>query len=285
MPDPYLRGIYDAGGNLLPGTSDDDSGVGNSSRVYFKAPDSATYFVAAASGNKKVVASGHKKRGAYELSVVELVDDYADGTDTTGRVEIGGSAEGKAVLGDRDWFAVTLEAGKTYRFDVEGASTGAGTMPDPYLYGVHDADGSRIVDTTDDNSGIGANSRLYFSPSANGVYYVVAGDSGDEGGGTYRVSLTDATDDYSADTDTTGTVAVAATASGEIERPGDQDWFSVVLEAGTSYRIYQKASLTSAGWLGEPYLRGIHDAEGTLLEGTTDDVDRWDHCEPSVLRT
>ena len=41
---------------------------------------------------------------------------------------VGGSATGNIDSpGDRDWFAVELEAGKTYRFDLKGWSTGGGT--------------------------------------------------------------------------------------------------------------------------------------------------------------
>ena len=72
-----------------------------------------------------------------------MSDDYLATTGTTGAVSVGGSATGdiETWRGDRDWFAVSLEAGKTYRFDLEGAPTGGGTLPDPYLRGVHDAIG------------------------------------------------------------------------------------------------------------------------------------------------
>ena len=44
-----------------------------------------------------------------------MPDDYSSTTQTTGAVEVGGSATGEIQRGyDRDWFAVTLVAGKTY---------------------------------------------------------------------------------------------------------------------------------------------------------------------------
>ena len=47
-----------------------------------------------------------------------MTDDYASSISTTGSVVMGGSVTGEIEFwGDRDWFAVTLEAGKTYRFD------------------------------------------------------------------------------------------------------------------------------------------------------------------------
>ena len=55
-----------------------------------------------------------------------MSDDYTSDTQTTGTVTVGGSTTGDIETGgDQDWFAVTLEAGKTYRIDLEGAARGA----------------------------------------------------------------------------------------------------------------------------------------------------------------
>ena len=55
-----------------------------------------------------------------------MPDDYASTTQTTGTVPVGGSATGEIETSrDRDWFAVTLEAGTTYRIDLNGSRTGA----------------------------------------------------------------------------------------------------------------------------------------------------------------
>ena len=49
---------------------------------------------------------------------------------------VGGSTAGEIeTADDHDCFAVTLEAGRTYRFDLEGSATDAGTLYDPYLRG------------------------------------------------------------------------------------------------------------------------------------------------------
>ena len=37
LADPYLRGVYDAGGNLIPDTHDDESGISRSSEKVFLA--------------------------------------------------------------------------------------------------------------------------------------------------------------------------------------------------------------------------------------------------------
>ena len=77
---------------------------------------------------------------------------------------VGGTATGEIEFtGDRDWFAVTLEAGKTYQINLAGETTDKGTLQDPYLRGIHDATGALIADTTDDDGGSQKNSRVEFT--------------------------------------------------------------------------------------------------------------------------
>ena len=58
-----------------------------------------------------------------------MPDDYSANTETTGRVTVGDPVTGEIQRGyDRDWFAVTLVAGKTYWIDLEGSQTGGGTL-------------------------------------------------------------------------------------------------------------------------------------------------------------
>ncbi len=297
LSDPYLRGVYDADGNLVPGTLDDDGGQSLNSRVAFTPDEAGTYYIAAGA-----YGSGS---GTYTLSVTEELAsapqvteepvagesaDLAADTTTTGAVAVGGSAAGEVdTAGDHDWFAVTLEAGRTYRIDLKGLRTEDGTLDDPYLRGVHDAAGNLISGTLDDDGGWSLNSRLAFTPDAAGTYYVAAGAYG-SGSGTYTLSVTEEpasappvteepvageSADLAADTTTTGAVAVGGSAAGEIDTAGDHDWFAVTLEAGRTYRIDLKGSRTEDGTLDDPYLRGVHDADGNLISGTLDDDGGW----------
>ena len=268
---PYLRGVHDADGVLLAGTTNNNGGAGNNSRVTFTAHEAGTYYVAAG-------AYGDRE-GTYTLSVTDvtdtLTDDFGIGTGTTGTMAVGSSTTGGIdYAGDRDWFAVSLEAGKTYRIDLEGSVTGSGTLRNPYLRGVHDADGVLLDDTTNDHGGAGRNSRVTFTAQEAGTYYVAAGANGSRKG-TYTLSVTDVTDgvpdDFAAGTETSGTVAVGSSTTGDIETSGDRDWFAVTLEAGKTYRIDLEGSRTGAGTLSDPFLRGVYDAEGVLLDGTTND--------------
>ena len=264
LSDPYLYGIYDAQGDLISGTSDDDGGAGWNSRLVFEPASAGTYYIAAGAYNNGT--------GTYRVSVTEVAtDDHAAGITTTATVAVGGSATGEIERGgDRDWFAVTLEAGTFYRIDLEGAPTNAGTLGDPYLYGLYDASGNRIAGTSDGNGGSGRNSRLEFEPSSAGTYYIAAGGWSNNSG-TYRVSVRELDDDYSANSVTTGRVTVGGSATGDIERGGDEDWFEVALEAGTRYRIDLEGSPTDAGTLGDTYLRGVHDANGNRISRTAND--------------
>ena len=279
LEQPYLQGVYDATGVLIGGTTDDNSGWINNSRVYFTATTSGTYYVAASSAHDNY-APGHNHGGAagtYTLSVTELAADVAADTTTTATVAVGGTATGEIeFLDDRDWFAVTLEAGKTYRVDLEGLWPGwgapsKGTLTHPHLRGIHDAAGVLIDGTTDENSGRYNSSQLYFTAATSGTYYVAASEHYGERTGTYALTVTELVDDFFANTSTTGTVAVGGTAMGDIEFSGDSDWFAVTLEAGKTYRFDLEGESTDKGTLGDPYLRGIHDANGALIDGTTDD--------------
>ena len=109
-------------------------------------------------------------------SVSEGETDFPAGTTTTGRVAVGGSATGEIDFHhDRHWFAVTLEAGRTYRFDMKGSATDAGTMYSPFLRGIHDSNGNLIAGTVEDSSDFTRSSQVRFTAAADGIHYVSAG--------------------------------------------------------------------------------------------------------------
>ena len=263
-----LYGIHDADGNLIDGTTDRGSGSsGLDSRVFFTPEEAGTYYVAAGGNRHRI--------GTYTLSVTDATDgvpdDYAANTGTTGTVAVGGSERGEIEFRyDRDWFAVTLDAGKTYRIDLEAYDTGDGTLYNSALYGIYDANGVLCPDTWDRYGHGGSNSRVYFTPEEAGTYYVAAGGV-IEWEGTYTLSVTEIADDFAAGTGTTGTVTVGGSASGEIQFSGDKDWFAVTLDAGTIYQIDLERDATGSGTLSDPYLQGIYDANGTFIPGTTND--------------
>src|SRR5437763_7477 len=99
-----------------------------------------------------------------------MPDDYAASTATTGVVSIGGSTTGSIEsTQDNDWFRVTLTAGRSYQFDLEGHDTAQGTLPNPFLE-LFSSTGSSI--SYDFDSGSGNNARITFTPSAGGTFYL-----------------------------------------------------------------------------------------------------------------
>ena len=78
-----------------------------------------------------------------------------------------------------------------------------------------------------------------------------------EPGDVYTVVLTDITDsedDYLGAEETTGTVAVGGSVTGNLEVDNDVDWFKVRLEEGKSYRVSMRGAESVGGTLADPFL-------------------------------
>ena len=78
-----------------------------------------------------------------------------------------------------------------------------------------------------------------------------------EPGDVYTVVLTDITDsgdDYLGVEETTGTVAVGGSVTGNLEVDNDVDWFRVRLEEGKSYRVSMRGAESGGGTLADPFL-------------------------------
>ena len=119
------------------------------------------------------------------LPVVLAADTIAGDTSTTASIAVGGSFTSQLdTAGDRDWIAVTLEAGKSYAISLTG--TGAKAVGDTYLR-LMDAAGTEIA--YDDDGGPGYNSLLSFTPATSGTYYINAGGYDDQETGRYTVAV------------------------------------------------------------------------------------------------
>ena len=232
----------------------------------------------------KVTAADGTSTQTYTVTVTR--DDFPNDNTTTGEVEVGGTVTGNiGTVGDYDRFKVELEAGTRYQLDLEGADTGRGTLADPHL-GLYDNIGSQLQGDNgqqgDDNSGVGANARMIYTPAASGDFYPVVTEINDNLTGTYTLSVillgangaSEADTDFPADNTTSGRVEVGASATGNIGIANDYDWFRVDLEAGKTYQIDLKGIGGGGGTLENPYLLNIRDSSGTEIDGTeNDDVD------------
>ena len=97
----------ESGGLALSFSGPNGSGFYMFSEFEFVATETGTHHVAVSA------LGGLSRTGAYDLSVSEIPDDYDDRPATGGSVDVGGSEGGEVdFAGDRDWFAVELEAGR-----------------------------------------------------------------------------------------------------------------------------------------------------------------------------
>lgn len=115
--------------------------------------------------------------------VIGVSDDFARNRKTRGKVGIGRSTAGNLERrGDRDWFKVSLKAGRRYRFDLTGKN-----LRDPYLY-LREANGKLISEN--DDGGKGLNSQITFTARSSGRYFLEAGSYDDYYRGKYKLSAT-----------------------------------------------------------------------------------------------
>ncbi len=233
-------------------------------------------------------------------NVSEGDTDLPGDTTTTGKVEVGGSVTGTIAdtiddLSSGDSFKVDLEAGKRYQIDVEGAPTGRGTLPDPWLASIVDPDGNQVQSAGDNDSGVGLNARLILTPTEDGAhdvnvraYFVPSAQPG-----TYTLSVillgangaSEADTDFPGTTATTGRVEVGGSVTGNRGSLGDTDWFAVVLEAGKTYQIDLTGEYGGGGTLEDPYLDNIRDSSGNRISNTfNNDVD-GDNFDSQIIFT
>ena len=111
-----------------------------------------------------------------------ILDDYAANASTLGRVFVEGSSSGVVeAIGDRDWFRIALNAGGTYRFNLNGVG-----LSDPTLY-LRDANGVQLAFNDDANASL--NSQIDFTALSTGTYYLDAG-AFSSGLGSYSLGVT-----------------------------------------------------------------------------------------------
>lgn len=214
----------------------------------------------------------------------DFADSSSDSASVIGTLAINVPRTGNIeVAGDRDLFSVSLIAGQTYTFDLRGASTSHGSLPDPILRLFSSAGtGSTELAVNDDLATGSANSRIVHTAAYTGTHYLLASAYSSQsivGTGTYTLSVAGAVapiDDFADSTsDTTapiGSLTVGGSRSGALEAPGDTDAFSISLVAGQTYVINLRGAATSNGTLNDPLLRLYSNAgTGSSALATNDD--------------
>lgn len=194
-----------------------------------------------------------------------FVDIPGDST-TTVTLGIGSSINDLLeVVGDRDWFRVSLTAGQTYTFSI--GATGAGDIEDSYLR-LHNSAGTQIAFNDDIGTG-NLYSSIVYTATATGTFYVNVGAYNDLEAGNYRVSArVDVADAVPGSTATTATLTVGGpSVAGVTDVAGDHDWYRVTLTAGQTY-LFRTSATGGAGDTDSTL--AIRDASGTQL-GFNDD--------------
>lgn len=108
--------------------------------------------------------------GTYRQAL-NFPGEVAGDTSTTATIVIGDTVTSQIeVSGDRDWFRITLQAGVTYQFTLDG--DGSNPLSDPYLV-LRDASGNQLA--FNDDGGPGLNSLLRYTPTTSGTFYIDAG--------------------------------------------------------------------------------------------------------------
>lgn len=211
---------------------------------------------------------------AYSLSTTPANRrDLVDGNYNTDITLATGSHTGAIELTeDNDWYRVNLVAGTQYTFDLRGSATGGGTLFDPFL-ALRALNGDILQ--SNDNNGTNADSRITFTATTTGTYYLDASAATNAQTGSFTLVITGQTgsgggggggggDDFAGNTSTTGTVAINGSRTGNIEVAGDRDWFRVTLTAGTEYTFNLRGQSSSGGTLSDTILT-LRDAAGNQI--------------------
>lgn len=174
---------------------------------------------------------------AYQLSVGPVADDYAANTAGAGALEIGQPLVARLdAVGDRDWFAVHLDAGATYWFDLRSvpAADGSHGIYEGQLR-VFDARGALLAETS--GTQFLSTQRLPFVPAAGGTYYVeVAGPHNTVG--SYEVlAQKGIADDAGNDAAHAVVLRPEAIVNGNLEVSGDLDVYKLSVVAGRTYSV------------------------------------------------
>ena len=205
---PELKGIYDSSGQRIMGTPAYDGGSGSDVRTTFTPSSAGFYYVS--TSVEPATKSWKCMRKRYQVRVSDGVpDDYSDGRNGAGTVEVGGRTFGEFAHGvfDRDWFSVSLNADQLYIIQVSTTERLENGLPrgwadaDVAISGVSDSNGNNISNTRDlDSSPWADNARLEFIPSYTGTFYIQAMNElehdGEYGEGIYFVAVDECGDMY-----------------------------------------------------------------------------------------
>ncbi|MGB0322824.1 MAG: S8 family serine peptidase [Luminiphilus sp.] len=261
LTDPLLI-IRDEQGRIIQRVDDFDGTL--NATAFFRAPAAGVYFFEVRSAFKYDI-------GSYALNLsLAPPDDHGsllDDTATAIAIDANFSVSQQGIIGipgDKDVFAITLEAGKVYLLSAEGMAGSAGTLANPLLR-LFSTSG-RLVDYND-NGGLGNDAEFYFAPTETGVYFLQVSSADRDAMGSFTLSVAERnrpSDDVPSDISTDVVLIPGQSFDGELLLQNDQDWFAIDLQAGESYVFRALASRSGNGSLEDPVLE-LRDDTGAVV--------------------
>lgn len=216
--------------------------------------------------------SGVTSAGAYTIRALQPADDFSANQSGAGTLRIGSAIGGtlEAGAGDRDWFAVTLTAGDSYIFTLNGAPEKAGTL-EPGVWGgltrLIDSSGKELVRAQGDNYHTG--SLLAYSPTVSGTYYVEVSSPGGMTGTYQLLARGGPHDDFGDDIAHATVLQNGVAVQGRLESGLDMDVFRLDLKADSVYAIDLRSAYADGSWMGNVQL-SVSDSSGRVVSGWRD---------------
>ena len=163
----------------------------------------------------------------YSIRSTTYFDDAGSTLATAGTYTFGDFQTGTIDYeGDEDWFAVTLEAGKLYEFEVY-FDTFAQVNLGNFNFSIQDANGDVIASSN-------FNGEAQFEVDTDGTYFIAIGGGSED---TYTIQSQELFDDYGNTQAEAAPYTIGDTIPVVIDYTDDTDWFEVTLSAGQLIEI------------------------------------------------
>lgn len=190
--------------------------------------------------------------------------DAPDHIGTWATLSAYGRVDGLLTAGDRDWYRVYLEGGRTYTMVMSDRDDPAlaGDFPFDSRVKLYSAVGKLVALGSEDQTSNPDDSQIVFTPTVSGVYYVSADRSAFAGSvGSYTLELLaqGSSSDIPETLDTPQRLLLNTVLGGSLEVPTDLDMMKVDLSAGVNYAF--NVVTTTVGNLS----LGLYDSQGFLL--------------------
>lgn len=233
--------LYDANGGLI------SIGVSSSfTKTAFTPEQSGDYYIS-------VQPLHDYNTGTYTLNteLANFDDQFGNNSLSATKISVGEFISSSLEYsGDQDWLEFDLIAGKTYIFHLGNSKNAGGTLGSQgaAAFTLYESGGELIESKVilNENSSF---PHMVYTPDVSGSYYIsIHGLFGNEAGSyTFNSYQSPFIDDHF-DSPELGTyLPLGQLAQGEMEIPGDRDFFEVNFVADTSYKIELTSQL-----LGQP---------------------------------